>query len=90
MGASTSRQSTEIEDKVYEELRGTLLRGSRNMSPIQELLQSSLYHAYGSPQTRFKSLYVVRNGGEMERFGLLPTFQKGNDKSIKALSQFIL
>lgn len=82
MGASTSRQSTEIEDKVYQELRGTLLRGSRNMSPIQELLQSSLYHAYGSPQTRLKSLYVVRNGGEMERFGLLPTFQKGNDKFI--------
>jgi len=82
MGSGASTQSAETEAKVYNSLRGALLKGSKKMSPVQELLQSSVYSAYGSQAQRMKSLYVVRSGGEMERFGLRPTFQPGTDKFI--------
>jgi hypothetical protein len=82
MGASVSKQSSELENKVYQSLRGVLLRGSKKISPIQELLSASLYHTYPSAQNRLPALYVVKNGSEMESFGLLPSFQGGNDRFI--------
>lgn len=82
MGAGSSIQGGDVEKNVYKAIRGVVLRGSKKISPLQDLLRTGLYHTYPDPAHRLSSLYVVRDGKEMEKFGLLPTFYGNKDRFI--------
>jgi hypothetical protein len=82
MGSGISSTGNETEQKVYNTLRGVVLRKGK-VSPLQQFLSVSLPHQfYSDPKAKFQSLYVVKDGKEMERYGLLPSFQGGPDRFI--------
>lgn len=84
MGSSTSTLSNEMEQKVFDTIRGVVLRTGKKTSLLQDFLSTSLPHVYRKKgdRTRFNSLRVVKDGKEMERFGLLPTLQNSPDRFI--------
>lgn len=83
MGSSTSTLGGETEQKVFEAMRGTILRSGKRTSLLQDFLTIALPHAYGKdPRSRMSSLYVVRDGKEFERFGMLPSLQGSPDRFI--------
>jgi hypothetical protein len=84
MGSGSSSMVNETEQKVFDAIRGVILRTGRKTSLLQDFLSTSLPHAYRRKEdkNRFSSLYVVKDGKEMERFGLLPSLQNSPDRFI--------
>lgn len=85
MGSGSSTlESNEAERKVFDTIRGIVLRAGKKTSLLQDFLSTTLPHVYKKKEdkTRFSSLYVVKDGKEMERFGLLPTLQNSPDRFI--------
>lgn len=83
MGGTQSLQTNEdIENNVFQAIKGSVLRGSNKTSPLQDLLTSTLYHSFPDPRHKYSGLYVVKNGTEMENFGLMPSFYPGDNKFI--------
>lgn len=85
MGSGSSTLAgSDTEQKVFDTIRGVVLRTGRKTSLLQDFLSTSLPHAYRRKEdkTRFHSLYVVKDGKEMERFGLLPSLQNSPDRFI--------
>lgn len=85
MGSGSSTlSSSDMEQKVFDTIRGVVLRTGRKTSLLQDFLSTSLPHTYRrkDDKNRFHSLYVVKDGKEMERFGLLPSLQNSLDRFI--------
>jgi len=85
MGSGSSTLAgSDTEQKVFDTIRGVVLRTGRKTSLLQDFLSTSLPHAYRRKEdkNRFHSLYVVKDGTEMERFGLLPSLQNSPDRFI--------
>ena len=84
MGSGSSTMVDQTSQKVFDKIRGVILRTGIKSSPLQDFLSTSLPHDYKGKddRSRFSSLYVVKDGKEMERFGLLPSLQNSQDRFI--------